>query len=211
MTEWNHYNTLQVSPNATKEEIKKAYRKLALQYHPDIAGDDPAAEEQFRKIKAAYDILGNSKSRQAYHYKYFYTDLKPQPIVTAHSIALMANNLARFTKALDPYRLDTEGLYLQVSQLIDDKNLAILKNANDGVLINTIVTDLLGCSLLLPFDKALSVHQALLNLADKDEGMAALINKQTRQQKMFYYWDRYKLLLALVMAIAICVTMFLLV
>jgi curved DNA-binding protein CbpA len=53
------YKTLGVSKKATDEEIKKAYRKLARQYHPDRNPDDAQAEERFKEISAAYDVLGD--------------------------------------------------------------------------------------------------------------------------------------------------------
>ncbi|HEU5062585.1 MAG TPA: molecular chaperone DnaJ [Solirubrobacterales bacterium] len=60
------YKTLGVSKKATDEEIKKAYRKLARQYHPDRNPDDKAAEERFKEISAAYDVLGDPEKRKEY-------------------------------------------------------------------------------------------------------------------------------------------------
>jgi molecular chaperone DnaJ len=60
------YKTLGVSKKATDEEIKKAYRKLARQYHPDRNPDDAEAEEKFKEISAAYDVLGDPEKRREY-------------------------------------------------------------------------------------------------------------------------------------------------
>lgn len=60
------YNVLGVDKNATKSEIKKAYHKLAKQYHPDLNPGDEEAEERFKQISAAYDILGDEQKRQQY-------------------------------------------------------------------------------------------------------------------------------------------------
>lgn len=59
----NHHKTLGVSPNASKDEIKKAFRKLAQKYHPDVNKDD-AAEAKFKEIAEAYDALMNDKGEQ---------------------------------------------------------------------------------------------------------------------------------------------------
>lgn len=59
------YTTLGVSQNATSDEIKKAYRKLARQYHPDI-NKAKDAEEKFKEINAAYEILSDEKKRAQY-------------------------------------------------------------------------------------------------------------------------------------------------
>lgn len=60
------YKTLGVSKKATEDEIKKAYRKLARQYHPDRNPGDDAAEEKFKEISAAYDVLGDPEKRKEY-------------------------------------------------------------------------------------------------------------------------------------------------
>ena len=60
------YKTLGVSKKATGEEIKKAYRKLARQYHPDRNPGDAAAEDKFKEISAAYDVLSDPEKRKEY-------------------------------------------------------------------------------------------------------------------------------------------------
>jgi molecular chaperone DnaJ len=60
------YKTLGVSKKATDEEIKKAYRKLARKYHPDRNPDDSEAEEKFKEVSAAYDVLGDPEKRKEY-------------------------------------------------------------------------------------------------------------------------------------------------
>jgi molecular chaperone DnaJ len=66
MAETDLYKVLGVDRKATPDEIKKAYRKLARQYHPDRNPDDDAAEERFKKISAAYDVLGDPDKRKQY-------------------------------------------------------------------------------------------------------------------------------------------------
>jgi molecular chaperone DnaJ len=60
------YKTLGVSKKASEEEIKKAYRKLARQYHPDRNPGDEEAEEKFKEISAAHDVLGDPEKRKEY-------------------------------------------------------------------------------------------------------------------------------------------------
>lgn len=62
----DYYEVLGVSKTASQEEIKKAYRKLAVQNHPDKNPGDKAAEERFKEATEAYEVLGDEKKRQAY-------------------------------------------------------------------------------------------------------------------------------------------------
>ena len=62
----DYYEVLGVARNASADEIKKAYRKKALQYHPDRNPGDKEAEEKFKEAAAAYDVLSDEKKRQLY-------------------------------------------------------------------------------------------------------------------------------------------------
>jgi len=65
-TKRDYYEVLGVSRNATPDEIKKAYRKMARKYHPDINRDDPNAAEKFKEISDAYEVLSDENKRAAY-------------------------------------------------------------------------------------------------------------------------------------------------
>ena len=62
----DYYEVLGVSKDASEEEIKKAYRKKAMKYHPDRNSDDPEAEKKFKQASEAYDVLGDAEKRQRY-------------------------------------------------------------------------------------------------------------------------------------------------
>ena len=62
----DYYNVLEVPKGASQEEIKKAYRKQALKFHPDKNPDNPDAEKQFKKISEAYDVLSDEQKRRVY-------------------------------------------------------------------------------------------------------------------------------------------------
>ena len=66
MAKRDYYEVLGVNRDATDEQLKKAYRKLAMTHHPDRNPDNPSAEEKFKEAKAAYEILSDANKRAAY-------------------------------------------------------------------------------------------------------------------------------------------------
>ncbi len=66
MSKRDYYEVLGVSKNANSKEIKKAYRKIAIKYHPDKNPDDKSAEEKFKEAAEAYDVLSDTEKRQRY-------------------------------------------------------------------------------------------------------------------------------------------------
>jgi molecular chaperone DnaJ len=66
MSKRDYYEVLGVSRNASEEEIKKTYRRMAMKHHPDRNANNKVAEEQFKEMKEAYEVLSDSRKRAAY-------------------------------------------------------------------------------------------------------------------------------------------------
>ncbi len=76
-TQKDYYATLGVGRNAKPEEVRKAYRRLARKYHPDVNPGNKSAEEKFKQISEAYEVLGDVKKRRVYDQYGFYSDNIP--------------------------------------------------------------------------------------------------------------------------------------
>jgi len=76
-TKKDYYEVLGVSRSADSEEVRKAYRRLARKYHPDLNPGDKAAEDRFKKVQEAYDVLSDDKKRKIYDQYGFYSDNIP--------------------------------------------------------------------------------------------------------------------------------------
>src|ERR1700721_2768413 len=70
----DYYETLSIARNASEDDIRKAYRKLARKYHPDLNPGDKSAEDRFKNVQEAYDILSDAKKRQMYDQVGFYSE-----------------------------------------------------------------------------------------------------------------------------------------
>src|SRR3974390_1763317 len=73
-TQKDYYAALGVKKSASAEEIRKAFRKLARKYHPDVNPGDKAAEEKFKQVSEANDVLSDPKKRKIYDQLGYYSD-----------------------------------------------------------------------------------------------------------------------------------------
>src|SRR5262245_40845859 len=73
----DYYELLGVSRKASAKDIRNAFRKLARKYHPDLNPGDKAAEEKFKHLQEAYDVLSDAKKRQMYDQYGFYSENLP--------------------------------------------------------------------------------------------------------------------------------------
>src|SRR3984957_12356109 len=74
MAQSDYYQSLGVERGASEDDIRKAYRKLARKHHPDLNPGDKAAEDRFKKVQEAYDVLSDSKKKEMYDQYGFYSE-----------------------------------------------------------------------------------------------------------------------------------------
>src|SRR5688572_11929274 len=109
----DYYSILGLKPSATIPEIKKAYRHLALQHHPDKTGNDPYAAAQFAEIKEAYEVLTTPGRKHLYLQQRWYQqstgNRRTAITVTPVNVLKQALELNRYVSKLDTSRMDKEG------------------------------------------------------------------------------------------------------
>ena len=210
MASKDYYRILEVRPAASFEEIKRSYRKLAVKYHPDKNPNDILAEATFKEIVEAYDILSDTKRREAYHSRHFYThDYKnPEPEPTPQSILNDTLQLNKLVEKLNPFRLNQDALFFQLKQLLSEDNLLLLQRENRSSINTQILEALLRICTLLNYNFTEEIEDNLMFLADGDTYLENKVNDFLNQQRRKDKWSRYKTLLAIVIAIMLCLIIF---
>lgn len=203
MPSTNYYQILQVSPNSTADAIKKAYRKLALQYHPDITQGDAALTEKFALIKEAYEVLMNPIKRKQFH-EAFYFSTYQQAVTTIEEIDEQANQLKQFVQNSDIFRMDYFLVTTHLEKLLSTTNLEIIKHSNNTILRKKITDAILLIVDALNYEYLLTVE---LTITNNFKEIAIQFITLLKQKKRSMLWNKYAFIVALIATIGFCVVM----
>jgi hypothetical protein len=202
MYQEDYYSILNVSPTAGLDELKKAYRKLAMQYHPDKQPDAELAYERFRKIREAYEVLSHPQKRQAYHFSRFHSDIPKTDLQNAQNILDELKNITDVANAIGHFRIDYFLLGKQLLEILSPINLLILKAENNPAIRNKIIRQLLQCCTFLDYLISVKITDSIKTILSNEELLS--INNFLKIKQRWYYWDKYKIFVAVAIAISIC-------
>ncbi len=191
----DYYKILHIPPNATTEEIKKAYKKLAIKYHPDKNLEDKVAAAVFMDMVEAYNTLQDYEKRRTYDLDYrTYYKFVPASI-TGYDIVHQAKTLKDLIAHSDPYRMNTDAVYLQLQQILSNENILILNENLDDKSVSGFAEDILHCCVPLTYAQAEDIigKMQLLKHYTAVSSATAAFKKQQFQQKRF---EKYKVLIA---------------
>ena len=203
---------LGVKSNASTEEIKKSYRRLALKYHPDKNPGDLLAEAVFKEIAEAYDVLSDAKKREDYHYKRFYTynyKYAAAQTATPQSILNDAIKLQKLVEKADPFRINRDALLFQLQQILSADNLSLLLEKKQAGINKAIVETILIVCKPLQYTYSEIIAEQLCILAVGNDNLEKKISEFLNNQRKKDTWRRYKVVAALLVAIILCLIIFL--
>ena len=195
----DHYKTLQLEPRATPPEIKKAYRRLAQQFHPDKTSDDPYAAARFSAIKEAYETLSTPWKKQQYLEQRWYAQSRggqTETIIrTPAAILQEALRLDKEISGADEFRMNKTALFMELNELLNSDNLECLRQFKDPPLNSQLVKILCRPMRLLTYPHALQLRQRLQELAAQDETAGNMVDttlsairRQQRAQQWQWVW-----------------------
>ena len=207
----DHYAILELEPSATTEEVKRAYRKLAHQFHPDKTSHDPYASAKFAAIKEAYETLMNPIRKEQYLQQRWYFKsrggIKKQEPLTPVSLLKRVLDLDRYVSKLDVHRMDKVGLHEHLLDLLSESNIDTVLSFNDPSVNDEIVIYTLRISRMLHYKQILTLTSKWKRLtvnADLIKNIEAFTKRQERSAR----WDKYRIFILFGLVIIICFLIF---
>lgn len=207
----DYYKILELEPSANLTDIKKSYRRLAQQFHPDKTHNDPYASARFDAIKEAYEVLTNPSKKAYYLQQRWYNQStgirKTQEIVTPASVIKQALELEKYVSRLDQFRMDKYGLHDYIAGLISDSNIATLNQFNDTGSNEQIIDIVLKCLKPLPLDLVLSLEKKLSTLNTGPAAKEKLISFIAEQENN-HSRDRLRVWILLLTTLLLCLLIY---
>lgn len=207
----DYYQILQIQPHSTLAEIKQAFRRLALIYHPDKNPNDKYAEVQFKEIKEAYEVLTNPIKKENYLQERWYNQSigkrRSAEVITPVSVLKLVLELEQYVSKLDVYRMNKEGLSGYIDQLLSADTIETLKLFDEPEVKQQIVASVLSAMRPLPMKFITELPERLERLAD-DETSLHRIKDFLRNRKKAFLWERYKVAVIVLFTILICLLIF---
>lgn len=208
----DYYKILELEPSATIEEIKKSYRRLAQQYHPDKNSGIEYASSYFEEIKEAYEVLTNPEKKSFYLQQRWYQqslgkkEFQSQP-VTPPLVLKKFIELDKYISGLDSFRMNRHSLHQYICNLLNEETIDHLKKFNEEE-INKVIIDIAmkaaGC---LELKQAKDIAEKLYSLS-KNPDTIKRIDSYLQQIKKKNRLEKYKVYFIILITLLICLLIY---
>jgi predicted ester cyclase len=208
----DYYAILEVSPTATVPEIKQAYRKLVMVYHPDKNNEDLYALSRFNEIKEAYEVLMNPGKKELYLQERWLKKAGGQKIgeelITAPGILKKSLELNKQVAAMDAYRMNYAGMAARITDLINDHVIEQLIVQNETDVQSSIIRTLLNTTKPFPYKDTHEVCKQLRKLAKQQPQLLHQIEQSLQQKKKRERWSKFNGLFIFLLTILLCLLIY---
>lgn len=202
----DHYKTLNITRRANIAEIKKAFRRLAMQYHPDKM-QGSSSVEKFAEVQQAYLVLSDPEKRAAYDYELYLSgpsrNRRPEPVTALEVVAEMCF-LASKAAAMDPFRRDVDVLAFALKELLSASSIHTVASYSEAGMTRDFFSHLFTILEVLPVAQVRAFLGIVSPLSDNDPVLQQETLSFMRRASLAHYWNRYKILVALATAAIFC-------
>lgn len=202
MSTKDYYRILEIKPTAGTQEIRKAYRAMALRFHPDKNGNNPLAEMRFKEIKEAYEVLGDKSRREAWHYQHYnaYHKNNTATAITTDDVLQQSIQLFKKYSNQDPFRLNQDTLFMHIRQVLNERHIELLQQAGDVHTNSAVINNILQSTYLLPYSYVQRVSALLQQVTPMLQETEGDIQSCLDEKKKQWLWNRYKIPAAILLA-----------
>lgn len=209
----DYYKLLKIEHSADIKAIKKAYRNLAMQYHPDKHGDNQSTQFYFREIQEAYETLSNPKKREDYHYQIWLEKAQGHALdsaLTAEQIIQLFIQTERTIHETDRFRRNNEQLSDILLSLYNNNRLGLILERNDSVLETSTLKLGMQSASSLSSNAQLKLISQLSPILQKHPQIHEIwleqVESRTKEEKI----DKLKIPIIILLTILLCLAILLL-
>lgn len=208
----DYYKILGVSTSATAPEIKKAYRALAVKYHPDKNPNNSLAEAHFKEIQEAYSVLSHNRRRELYDEERWLSGMGRRSnyteAVTPAWIKNVCIELNTSLNTMDRHRVSYGALKAYILLILSDSHIGVLQQNNHLETNAAIIGEILKASHALPARYLEEIEQRLLILAGDDEAMKEAIDDHIEERMRKARKERVLPYFVILLTFALCIFMY---
>lgn len=203
------YSILECSPSDSLAVIKKNYRKLALQYHPDKNPNDKYAEARFHDIKEAYEILTNPYKKEIWlqerwlHQVMNKTNFDTKPL-TPFTILYEVLQWEKEIYHSDKFRINLQHIQKKLDKLLSETNVNCLLSFNESEINVQILIHLLRTLSWIPFAIAKNYLEDMIKIANGNSENLQMIKAFVKGKKKELILNRWKIPFIIICTILIC-------
>jgi hypothetical protein len=206
----NYYAVLGLTVDATLDEIKWSFRKLAHQHHPDKTGIDTQNTEVFQHILEAYQVLSDPAKRAAYHQEISVELPSEEPIVQWEQLRIHIRALQVWVKHTDPYRYDSEGYAIYIFQLIARASRLVQILKLESATRDELVESIIPCITLVPESGRAAASSQLIELSKANPDLINRIAAACKEPAYPSGWPIRQLIISLAITALLAVAFYLL-
>jgi len=207
----DYYLILGVKTGADIPAVKRAFRKLAMQYHPDKTGNSPANTHHFREIQEAYQTLSDPYKKEQYLYNRWLEKSMGHQLdqaLSADEILQLFLKAEQYLSQTDFYRTDKRHLYHQILSTFSEKRLQTILDANHPLQINTTLQLAMRLCNRLNANQSTALQEHFKHLLEQDETSRMSWEKMIFEQKQHASKEKWRLPLLLLITLAICLAIY---
>lgn len=206
----NHYSTLGVARTATQTDIKKAYRKLAMQYHPDKNQGNDMAHAMFVTINEAYSVLSDNYSRKRYDDEVWLSGMHKtynRQAITPEWLLEVSRKLNESLSKMDTYRISHGALSEYILLILTNAHLGVLQQHADKEINEGIAANIIQATEWLDADYLPTVIARLYVLIP-DGDMHETIAKYAHARRVKAIQQQYFPYIVIIITLALCLFMY---